>query len=751
MARSTTTSAASAKRYAGFVSYSHAADGNFAPTLQNGLQRLAKPWRQRRALEIFRDDTGLSVNPNLWTSIATALDNSRYFILLASPDAAQSPWVGKEIQHWIATHGTDTILPVLTDGTWTWDPTHNNFAWDQPHLVTAVHPALHNVFPSEPRHLDMSWAKTETQLTLRNPRFRDQIAQIAAPLHGISKDDLESEDIRQQRRTQRTQRGAITTLTLLTITALIATLIAITSQHEATTQRDRAEEQRIVAEREDRQATAQLLAAESVAVPAGEGDLALLLAVRSTSVDTTSEAADALRRLVALDAVVYLHGAPDGTSDAAITADATAVAAAGYDGSVHVWDVATGAHRFDPIPGNAAAVSWSSDGSRLLVADVEDLARVYDGRSGALIGSPISTGHLPAIRWVGSTQREAVAADLSPDGTTFAIGNPVTRSIDVWSVEGERRWSTSAYDPNEEYPVYQDGAWTFLDFLPDGTLRIDDETASPGPDPTTVMITRPEGVPCGSHSGMSGPKTYVPELQRHFVVEDENLVEVDHRPWQGPADRAVLPCWTPQLDDAAVRTLAITLAGASSNVASSADGTTVVSGISRSLVVVKAGAGAGAADLTVSQLVERACAIANRELDADEWARRFPGLDWAPTCPDSPTVQVAATTAADPAAGPSSSDLRRVAGRTGIIYLGPCDRLAPEPPDTQQQILCGDVLGHRGDEALVDVRDAYSQHGVLYHLRIVDGTWSAESTYDPNTAGPDEPSPDWVDRLRGAK
>jgi len=284
----------SAKRYAGFVSYSHAADGNFAPTLQNGLQRLAKPWRQRRALEIFRDDTGLSVNPNLWTSIATALDNSRYFILLASPDAAQSPWVGKEIQHWIATHGTDTILPVLTDGTWTWDPTHNNFAWDQPHLVTAVHPALHNVFPSEPRHLDMSWAKTETQLTLRNPRFRDQIAQIAAPLHGISKDDLESEDIRQQRRTQRTQRGAITTLTLLTITALIATLIAITSQHEATTQRDRADRRSAEARARTRSSVARRLATTSRTAVDLPADLRLLLAAQAYEMEPGARSSAAL-------------------------------------------------------------------------------------------------------------------------------------------------------------------------------------------------------------------------------------------------------------------------------------------------------------------------------------------------------------------------------------------------------------------------------------------------------------------------
>ena len=58
----------------GFISYSHAADGKLAPAVQRGLHRLAKPWHRRRALWIFRDQTGLSVTPGLWSSIQKALD-----------------------------------------------------------------------------------------------------------------------------------------------------------------------------------------------------------------------------------------------------------------------------------------------------------------------------------------------------------------------------------------------------------------------------------------------------------------------------------------------------------------------------------------------------------------------------------------------------------------------------------------------------------------------------------------------------
>ena len=53
--------------------------------LQEGLQRLAKPWYRLRALAVFRDESGLATNPHLWFSISEALDESEFFVLLASP------------------------------------------------------------------------------------------------------------------------------------------------------------------------------------------------------------------------------------------------------------------------------------------------------------------------------------------------------------------------------------------------------------------------------------------------------------------------------------------------------------------------------------------------------------------------------------------------------------------------------------------------------------------------------------------
>ena len=87
-------------RFDAFVSYSHAADGRLAPALQRALQRFARPWNKGSALRIFRDQTDLGVNPALWSSIAKALADAKFFILLASPEAATSRWVAREVEVW---------------------------------------------------------------------------------------------------------------------------------------------------------------------------------------------------------------------------------------------------------------------------------------------------------------------------------------------------------------------------------------------------------------------------------------------------------------------------------------------------------------------------------------------------------------------------------------------------------------------------------------------------------------------------
>src|SRR5262245_24237093 len=161
--------------YDAFVSYSHAKDKQIATALQSVVQKLGKPWYRRRALHVFRDDTGLSATPHLWPSIETALDQSRFLILLASPQAAASTWVAKELMCWLDRHSADTILIALTEGELTWDERAGDFVWSED---TPLPPVLVGRFAHEPKWVDLRGFRDGA--TARDTRFIELSADFAA-------------------------------------------------------------------------------------------------------------------------------------------------------------------------------------------------------------------------------------------------------------------------------------------------------------------------------------------------------------------------------------------------------------------------------------------------------------------------------------------------------------------------------------------------------------------------------------------
>lgn len=201
------------KTYEAFISYSHAADERLAPTIQSALHRLAKPLYRVRALNVFRDKTGLAATPALWGAIEAALNRSANFVLLASPESARSEWVRKEVEWWLANRSTERLLIVLTAGELTWDPDRGDFDWQR---SSALPDVLRGRFAQEPLYVDMRWARSPGDLTLRNPLFFEAMLDLAAPLHGRAKNDLAGEDVRQSRLVRTLSAAAVVVLALLT-------------------------------------------------------------------------------------------------------------------------------------------------------------------------------------------------------------------------------------------------------------------------------------------------------------------------------------------------------------------------------------------------------------------------------------------------------------------------------------------------------------------------------------------------------
>jgi hypothetical protein len=200
--------------YDAFISYSHSADGKLAPALQRGLRGFAKPWYRLRALRVFRDQTSLSASPALWSGVERALAASRFFVLLASPDAAASPWVDREVAYWREHKEMAHFLIALTDGEIVWDTSAGDFAWKE---TTGVPRSLEGAFADEPLWTDLRFARAEKDVSLRQPAFRNAVGDLAAPIHGRDKDVLIGDDITQHRRTVRIARAAVAILAALVI------------------------------------------------------------------------------------------------------------------------------------------------------------------------------------------------------------------------------------------------------------------------------------------------------------------------------------------------------------------------------------------------------------------------------------------------------------------------------------------------------------------------------------------------------
>jgi hypothetical protein len=200
-------------RFDVFISYSHAADGKTAAQLQRALQRIAKPWYRLRGMRVFRDETDLSVAPEGWPAIQSALASSRYFLLMASERAAASRWVAQELAYWTEHRSTETLLIALTGGDIVWDSERGDFDWGR---TTALPRLKAGAFRSEPFWADLRTTTQRQTLTLRNPEFLSAVAKLAAPVRNLDVAALVSEDHRQHRRTMRTAYGVgLTVLAIL--------------------------------------------------------------------------------------------------------------------------------------------------------------------------------------------------------------------------------------------------------------------------------------------------------------------------------------------------------------------------------------------------------------------------------------------------------------------------------------------------------------------------------------------------------
>ena len=447
-------SARRAYKYKAFVSYSHQSDQSFAPVLQRVLERLAKPWHRRRAIQLFRDQTDLAVSPGLWPRIAGALDDSEHLLLLGSPAAAQSPWVAKEIEHWRSNHDIGNLVVALTEGEIVWEERRSDFDWTR---TTAIPRSLAGVFASEPLWADFREARTAQKDATA---FREPAVRLAAGLRGMSPRDLDGEDLQQHRRTIRIAGIAIAALLALTIISAIATVQAL---------------------RQRGLAISRELSALSAARLGTDPDLSVLLALRAGEVATTPQAERALRAALPVsharhtfrNTSFYLNSVSfRGDGKRLLTSNGWSLLGHCMDCTARTWSTETGqvlatfSGHGSPVRGS----SFSQDGGLVLTQAGEPVARVWNAESGKLVAE--LDHHAP----IG-------AAAFSPDGKSVVTAgeNGIAR---IWSLGGgtpielkhQDALNDARFSPDGQSVLTAAGRWRVSDSLAGGLFAEDRST-----------------------------------------------------------------------------------------------------------------------------------------------------------------------------------------------------------------------------------------------------------------------------------
>jgi WD40 repeat protein len=275
-------------------------------------------------------------------------------------------------------------------------------------------------------------------------------------------------------------------------------------------------------------------------------------------------------------------------SSVAFSPDGRTLASGSDDNTVIVWDLADRTILTE-LTGHTAAVSsvaFSPDGRTLASAGWDNTIIVWDLARGTILSE--LTGHTAVVSGVA----------FSPDGRTLASAG-IDRTVIVWDLAGGTILA--------ELTGHTDAA-SSVAFSPDGRTL-----ASAGWDSTVIVWDLADG-------------TRLSELTGHTAAVSSVAFSPDGRTLASASDDSTVIVWDltrgTRLSELTGHTAPV------SSVAFSPDGRTMASGGDDTTVSIW--------DVDRDGLVDRACAIAGRNLTHREWSQYLQTEEYRTTCPEWP-------------------------------------------------------------------------------------------------------------------